>query len=141
MITIFYVTGNGYRCGCCRQTENDYEDYGTLEEAIKGCISLAKSAEWDFSITETRGTADDRPDLESYEIGEILGKEVEYAAKHHLHLDKINDRKEKVKEIEKWFDSLDDEKQKKRERKEKLLKEISALEKEIPSRDETVSTC
>jgi hypothetical protein len=35
MIRITYTQGNGYRCGCCRRTKQDYVEFKTEDEAVE----------------------------------------------------------------------------------------------------------
>ena len=35
MIRITYTQGNGYKCGCCRRTNQDYVEFETEEQAVE----------------------------------------------------------------------------------------------------------
>lgn len=127
MATIMYSTGNGYYCGCCRRTDTDtfYFDSEDIQYAIDECISIAKGADWDFSIDQifefTHETMD-ASDLESR-----IEEEVKKAEKRHKHQAEIDRITRKIKEIDWWFDNLEQTKASKTSEREKLQAKLAEL--------------
>ena len=53
MYRIYYTKGNGYKCGCCRRTYDEWNDVESLEEA-KAFISRCKAFEEEDSDYDFR---------------------------------------------------------------------------------------
>lgn len=127
MATIMYRTGNGYRCGCCRQTWTDTLDFESddIDYAIAECISYAKSADWDFSIDRIFGFSHEtmgEDDLERRIEDEI--KRAEKRADHQEEIDRVS---RNLKEINWWFDNLEQTKLDKQAEREKLQAKLTEL--------------
>lgn len=127
MATIIYRTGNGYSCGCCRQTWSSdlYFDEDNIQGAIDACIDIAKAAEWDFSIDNIYEF--DREDISKDALENMIMDAVRKAEVRHEHKQKIDRLEGKIEDIDKWFATLDQTKEAKSAEREKYKAELAAL--------------
>lgn len=127
MFTIIYKKNNGYRCSCCGQTWECNADFDSDEEAISGMSKIIAEAEtsnyegWS-GIEKFCGYEGDEDALE---------KKIWEAAQ--IEISKIKNKKEiknlesKKKDIESWFENLDQEKATKTESLAKINQQLKQL--------------
>ncbi len=125
MATIMYRTGNGYHCGCCRQTWADTFDFETAEEAVSESISIARGSDWDFSIDRIFGFMDE--DSNADELEERIMEAIKQAEKDHDKQREITRLQDQIKAINKWFATLEQQKAEKNAEVEKLLKKLEEV--------------
>jgi len=124
MAMLIYVTGNGYNCGCCRRTDQDYThfDEDSIESLIKECIELSRYAEGDFSIRTIEGYGGDADELEKRIMDAITAAEQDVEQQK-----KIVDLKHQISEIDRWFDTLEAQKSAKAENRRKFVDSLKEL--------------
>lgn len=123
MAMLVYTTGNGYHCGCCRQTSQDYTyfDPDDIQSLIKECIDIARGSEWDFYVNTIEGY-DGEDDLEA--IIEAAVKQAEKDFDRKRDIDSLN---RQIQGIDNWFASLEKTKEDKRAERAKLVEKLAAL--------------
>lgn len=106
MATIIYVTGNGYSCGCCRQTYTDYLDFDPedIQPAINECIQAARGSEWDFYIEAIRGLGED---MSEDELERLIKEAIDNARDDAKRKQTIKDTYRQLEEINRWFEQLE----------------------------------
>lgn len=110
MFRITYEQGNGYRCGCCRQTWTETEDCESREDVILWLSELEASKKGfgygdsdDREVIEIREIKDD--DLtssfhaDSALIEQIIQQRKDYAAKEKADREKKEAEDKKVREL------------------------------------------
>lgn len=125
MAMMIYTTGNGYRCGCCRRTSQDYThfDEADIDSLIEECISISSDSDDDFSINTFEGYSGDADELETRIMAAISDAE-----KYREHKRAIEVLQRNIKEIDSWFNTLDQTKASKIERRAELQSKLDALE-------------
>ena len=124
MAMLVYTTGNGYHCGCCRHTIQDYTYFDSDDTAslIKECCEIAGSYDWDFYVNTVEGYDGDSDELERQIMAAIKQAEKDYDRKR-----KISDLQSRVKDIDRWFANLETTKAENSAKREKLLAELTEL--------------
>jgi len=125
MATIIYSTGNGYNCHCCRRTTTEYLDFVDVEDAIHQCIEIAKYADWDFSIDAIKGWDNDEQD--EWALEKLIEGKIAEAEKVHKNQKEIDSLNRQIREIDGWFNSLEDEKVRKADVRKKLSTKLAEL--------------
>lgn len=125
MATIIYSTGNGYNCHCCRRTVTEYLDFEDVEDAIQQCIYVAKGADWDFSIDAIKGWDNDERD--NYDLEKLIMEKINAAEKMHDNQKEIDSLNRQIREIDGWFNSLEDEKVRKADVRKTLYAKLAEL--------------
>lgn len=128
MATLLFTIGNGYSCGCCRHESQVDIDFDSTPEGeqflIKECVDYAESNDWDFSterVIDYDGDADALLDK--------IHDAVEQAKVDKDKNAKIQQYKQYIAEIDKWFDTLEQEKVTKAEKRDHYLAQLAELEK------------
>jgi hypothetical protein len=120
-ITVIYETGNGYSCSCCRNTDQDNDDFESERDAIEGCVDIARRYKWDFSIERIIGVED----------GDGLERRIDAAIEEAKKQAKIDDaiyRLERENSTDRaWIDSVPTEV----ERRQKSIAERNERLKEL----------
>ena len=127
MATIIYRCGNGYSCGCCRQTwTNDlWFEEDKIQGAIDACIDIARGADWDFSIDNIYEF--NREDMSKDDLENMIMEAIRKAEVRHEHQQKIDRLEGKIKDIDEWFATLDQTKEAKNAEREKFKAELAKL--------------
>ena len=125
MAMMIYITGNGYHCGCCRQTSQEYTyfDEDGIDSLIKECIEISRSAEDDFYINTFEGYSGDSDELEKRIMDAIS-----VAEKQREHKKKVDTLQRSIKEIDTWFSTLEQTKAAKLAQRADLQSKLDALE-------------
>lgn len=123
MAMLVYTTGNGYRCGCCRQTSQDYTyfDSDDTQSLIKECIDIARGSVWDFYVNTIEGY-DGEDDLEAIIEAAIKQAEIDFDRKRDI--DSLN---RQVQSIDNWFANLEKTKVDKQAERAKLVEKLAGL--------------
>lgn len=111
MYRIFYEEGNGYHCGCCRQTWNEHIDFNTEEEVIL----------WLSNLEADQKTEGKDIDISVNEIREIKDEELYISADPKIVESILQKRKEEKEAKER--------KEKRREERNKKARELGMLKK------------
>lgn len=124
MAMLVYTTGNGYHCGCCRQTSQDYTyfDSDDIQSLIKECVEIARGSEWDFYVNTIEGYSGE-DDLE--QVIETAIKQAEADADRKR---KIDDLTRQITSINNWFANLERTKDEKMAEREKLIDKLKTME-------------
>ena len=124
MAMLVYTTGNGYHCGCCRQTSQDYTyfDSDDIQSLIKECIEIARGSDWDFYVNTIEGYSGE-DDLELVIESAIKQAEADADRKR-----KIDDLTRQIASINNWFTNLERTKDEKMAEREKLIDKLKTLE-------------
>lgn len=123
MAMLVYTTGNGYHCGCCRHTSQDYTyfDSDDIQSLIKECIDIARGSEWDFCINTIEGH-DGKDDLEQIIEAAIKQAEIDFDRKRD-----IDSLTRQISSIDNWFTNLEKTKADKLAEREKLVEKLAKL--------------
>lgn len=103
MVTIEYSTGNGYSCSCCRITEAEIESFDSEDQAFERCLEIAHSYDWDFSVLNVSGAADNEA------LEKRIDAAVDQGKKGDIKAQKIRDLDKRIKENEFWLDNVEKE--------------------------------
>lgn len=119
---VMFTLGNGYRCSCCRTSRRDDID-GTLEEVIAYCIKEAKRADWDFSVYQVRECEEDQ----EFAIEEQIENAVKLAEKREKHATDVKRLEDQIKDVDRWFNTLEQQKQDKDTERMNAQAKLAAL--------------
>lgn len=127
MATMIYVTGNGYNCSCCRQTDTDYieVDETNIDSIIETCLDISAGSDGDFSITEIIGC-----DIDVDQLEKRVKEGVEEKLKIKKKKQKLSQLKSAIAAAESWFVNLDKTKAEKLARLNDMHKQLAELENE-----------
>lgn len=125
MAMMIYTTGNGYHCGCCRQSSQDYThfDDDDIESLIKESIELSQRADGDFYINTIEGYSGDSDELEKSIMEAIDADEKQRERKK-----KVNELQRNIAEIDTWFANLEITKADRTKRRVELRAQLNELE-------------
>jgi len=115
MFRITYTEGNGYRCGCCRETRAEYIEFNTDKDLIEWLI------EFEFTRKNPRNGYDDGDKC----IDDIIEIKNYITEEFLSHPEFIKGMKEKQNEVDEKA-----EKKRKAEEKAKKTKKINKEKKE-----------
>lgn len=123
MAMLVYTTGNGYHCGCCRQTSQDYTyfDSDDIQSLIKECIEIARGSQWDFYVNTIEGYSGE-DDLE--QTIETAIKQAEAASDRKRDVDNLT---RQIASIDNWFTNLEETKVEKLAEREELVEKLMKL--------------
>lgn len=123
MAMLVYTTGNGYHCGCCRRTSQDYTHFDPedIQSLIEECIYIARGSEWDFYVDTIEGY-EGEDDIEAIIEAAIKQAEVDFNRKRDI--DSLN---RQIQCIDNWFTSLEETKEDKRNERAELVEKLAAL--------------
>lgn len=123
MAMLVYTTGNGYHCGCCRRTSQDYTyfDSDDIQSLIRECIDIARGSEWDFYVNTIEGY-DGEDDLEQIIEAAIKQAEIDFDRKRD-----IDSLTRQISSIDNWFTNLEKTKAEKLAEREKLVEKLAKL--------------
>ena len=123
MAMLIYTTGNGYSCGCCRQTNREFvyfeEDEQSIANLVRDCIEISRCAKGDFSIDTIEGYSGDADELEKRITAAISQAEAEAERRKQ-----IGSLTQQIKEIDNWFSTLDAAKEEKTTRRQRLTEDL-----------------
>ena len=128
LATLMYTIGNGYNCGCCRHESRDTMDFELTESGVEWliseCIDYAQSNDWDFS---TKRVTD--YDGDAAALLDKIHDAVKQAEVDEKRNEQIQNLKSNIATINKWFDTLEQEKVTKAEKRDQYLAQLAELEK------------